>query len=59
MADEKEEKRGEPTETYRQGREGQENVIDTDTPAEKESRERGEQDKINAQQTEKEQKSDD
>jgi hypothetical protein len=53
--DQKTEERGDPTETYRQGREGQSNIIDLDTPSEKESRERGEQDKINAEQTQKEQ----
>jgi hypothetical protein len=56
MADEKkQEDRGYPTDAYKAGREGDANIIDTDTPAETEARQRGEQDRINAQQTEKEQ----
>lgn len=54
--DEKNEKKGDEEGSYKAGREGNDDVLGTDTDAESEARERGKEDKINAEESAKEEK---
>jgi hypothetical protein len=59
MDDKKEKPSSADKQAYKQGREGVEDVLGTDSNSESKARQRGNEDKINADQTRKEQKKSD